>query len=119
MSVETFVPSTEVVQVTPKAVKHFEAKLAMQGESKVIRLSTKPSGCTGYAYVIDYADGPAATDIIVKASEKVTIAIAENAVEMLKNTEIDYVIEGVNGLLKFNNPNVVDACGCGESFSVA
>lgn len=46
------------------------------------------------------------------------VAVASDATELLRNTEIDYVMEGVNGVIKYNNPNVVDECGCGESFNV-
>ncbi|WP_113906026.1 HesB/IscA family protein [Aliidiomarina celeris] len=123
MSVETYVPekkvpNTPVVTATASAVKHFEQKLkAMPG--KIIRLSTKLSGCTGFAYVVDYANEPAADDEVVTLSDTVVVAVAKDALPILKNTELDYVKEGINGILKFNNPNVVDACGCGESFSVA
>ncbi|PTT98951.1 iron-sulfur cluster assembly accessory protein, partial [Pseudomonas sp. HMWF031] len=46
------------------------------------------------------------------------VAVAADATDLLRNTEIDYVTEGVNGVIKYNNPNVVDECGCGESFNV-
>ncbi len=118
MSVETFVPQTEVVRLTPTALKHFETKLS-SAPGKLIRLSTKESGCTGFAYVVDFADHAEADDVVVTASEKVTIAVAKASLPILQHTELDYVKEGINGLLKFNNPNVTDACGCGESFSVS
>ncbi|RDV29272.1 iron-sulfur cluster assembly accessory protein [Alteromonas aestuariivivens] len=117
MTVETFVPSTSVVTLTDSAIKHFEKKLSSQ-PGKCIRLSTKLSGCTGYAYVLDFADAPQAGDEIIAASPTLTVAVAEDAVDLLRNTEIDYVMEGVNGVIKYHNPNVVDECGCGESFNV-
>lgn len=117
MSVETFVPSTTVITLTDSAVKHFEKKVASQPGS-IIRLSTKVSGCTGYAYVLDLADAPAGDDEIINASDKLTVAVAQDAVKFVRNTEIDYVREGINGVIKYNNPNVVDECGCGESFNV-
>lgn len=117
MSVETFIPSTSVVTLTDSAVKHFEKKLAAQ-PGKCIRLSTKVSGCTGYAYVLDYADAPLSGDEIIEISPALTVAVARDAIGILRNTEIDYVMEGVNGVIKYRNPNVVDECGCGESFNV-
>lgn len=117
MSVETFVPSKDVVTFTPGAIKHFEGKLKSQ-PGKIIRLSTKVSGCTGYAYVLDFADATAADDKVLSVSDSLTVAIAKDAVPLLQNTEIDYVQEGVNGVIKYFNPNVVDECGCGESFNV-
>ena len=117
MTVETFTPSKTVVSLTPTAIKHFESKLK-NSPGQIIRLSTKVSGCTGYAYVLDLADSPQADDEIIVCSDKLTLAVAANAVDLVRNTEIDYVQEGVNGVIKYFNPNVVDECGCGESFNV-
>lgn len=117
MSVETFVPSDTVITLTDSAIKHFESKVATKPGS-VIRLSTKVSGCTGYAYVLDMVDAPALDDELVAASDQLTVAVAKDALQFVKNTEIDYVHEGVNGVIKYNNPNVVDECGCGESFNI-
>ncbi|NVK58227.1 MAG: iron-sulfur cluster assembly accessory protein [Alteromonadaceae bacterium] len=117
MTVETFVPSQDVVTLTPEAIRHFEGKLKNHPD-KIIRLSTKVSGCTGYAYVLDFADATEDGDEVLSVSDKLTVAVAKDAVSLLKNTEIDYVQEGVNGVIKYFNPNVVDECGCGESFNI-
>lgn len=116
MSVTTFDPSTSVT-MTEAALRHFERALAGQ-ENKLVRLSTKASGCTGYAYVLDLVEGAQAEDIVLHPGEAVTLAVAPDAIELLRGTEIDLVVEGVNRVVKFNNPNVVAECGCGESFSV-
>jgi iron-sulfur cluster assembly accessory protein len=68
--------------------------------------------------VLDFADGAEADDEIIEISPVLNVAVASDATELLRNTEIDYVMEGVNGVIKYNNPNVVDECGCGESFNV-
>ncbi|MCU7555677.1 iron-sulfur cluster assembly accessory protein [Alteromonas sp. ASW11-19] len=117
MTVETFTPSSQIITLTDSAIKHFESKLAGQ-PGKLIRLSTKVSGCTGYAYVLDFADGPQEGDEVLNFSDTLSVAVADDASGLLRNTEIDYVKEGVNGVIKYNNPNVVDECGCGESFNV-
>ena len=117
MSVSTFDPNGPAVTMTDAAIKHFEA--ALQGKSgKLVRLSTKESGCTGYAYVLDLVDGAEGDDVVLQAGENVTLAVASDAVDVLRGTEIDMVTEGINRVIKFNNPNVVAECGCGESFSV-
>ena len=118
MSVESFVPSTEVISMTDSAVRYFESRLNDQ-PGNLVRLSTKSSGCTGYAYVLDSVDNAEEGDELVKINDNITIAVAADAIELLRNTEIDYVKEGINGVVKFNNPNVVNECGCGESFSVS
>jgi len=68
--------------------------------------------------VLDFADSAQADDEIVEISPLLNVAVAADATDLLRNTEIDYVTEGVNGVIKYNNPNVVDECGCGESFNV-
>lgn len=121
MHVETFTPSTEsgdAVRLTEAAIKHFESKLTNQ-PGAIVRLSTKASGCTGYAYVLDIAANAEDGDTRINASEQLTFCIAPNALELVRHTEIDYIKEGLNGVLKFNNPNVVAECGCGESFNVS
>ncbi|QJR82034.1 iron-sulfur cluster assembly accessory protein [Alteromonas pelagimontana] len=118
MTVETFVPNASVISLTDSARKHFEKKVADR-DGQWIRFSTRVSGCTGYAYVLDFADRPEDSDEIVKVSDKLSVAIAKDAVPLVRNTEIDYVKEGVNGIIKYNNPNVVDECGCGESFNIS
>lgn len=120
MQVETFTPKAQqgdVVTLTANAIRHFENTLASQ-PNHVVRLSTKTSGCSGYAYVLDIAEHSKDGDTLIKASDKLTLCIAPNALDLLRNTEIDYIKEGLNGVLKFNNPNVVAECGCGESFNV-
>ncbi|MGM0526157.1 MAG: HesB/IscA family protein [Pseudomonadota bacterium] len=118
MSVESFVPSNAVISMTDNAIRYFESRLKDQPNT-LIRLSTKASGCTGYAYVLDPVDGAREGDELVSINDNITVAVAANAIELLRNTEIDYVKEGINGVVKFNNPNVVNECGCGESFSVS
>ena len=71
MSVETFVPSTKLITLTDSAVKHFESKLKDK-PGQLIRLSTKVSGCTGYAYVLDFADSAQADDEIIELQAKIT-----------------------------------------------
>lgn len=117
MSVETFVPQSQTVSMTDSAQRHFAAKLADQ-PGKIIRFSTKLSGCTGFAYVLDYADGPQNGDEVVQINDTITVAVAKESLEALRHTEIDYVKEGINGVVKYHNPNVQDECGCGESFNV-
>jgi len=122
MTVATFDPSAPAVTMTDAAIKHFEQKLKVAekgGARKLIRLSTETSGCTGYAYVLDLADAPNADDEVLNPSAAITLAVDPQAVAILRGTEIDLAIEGINRVVKFNNPNVVAECGCGESFSVS
>lgn len=118
MTVTTFDPKAPAVKLTPAAVQHFAKRLQASGVYKILRLSTETSGCTGYAYVLDMVDSPEDGDEILQPGDHVTLAIDPQAITMLRGTEIDFIQEGVNRVVKFNNPNVIAECGCGESFSV-
>lgn len=115
MTVNVFNPVASVT-LTASAQKYFSKKLAKQPE-KLIRVSTKVSGCTGFAYVLDIIDTAEQTDIVIPFDGG-RLAVAAESIPMLSGTEIDLVQEGVNEVITYNNPNVVDECGCGQSFSV-
>lgn len=117
MSVATYDVRHELVSVTPAAAEHFRSSLAGSGQSGV-RISVQESGCTGYKYVMETVDHGAAGDVQVALDNGVILYLQADAVAFLRGTEIDFTREGVNRTLKFNNPNVVAECGCGESFSV-
>lgn len=122
--VNTFDPSADVatgeavVTVTEPAQQYFQRNADKQ-QQNVIRLSVKTSGCTGFAYVLDFVGAPEEGDHIQPLESPLQLAIANDAVSVVKGTEIDLVQEGINRVVKFNNPNVVAECGCGESFSVS
>jgi len=121
MNVEMFSPQSRAgdpVSLTKAAIKYFESMLAHQA-SGMLRLSSKVSGCTGYAYVLDITEQAEDSDTLICASDKLTLIITAKTLDLVRNTEIDYVKEGVNGIVKFNNPNAVNECGCGESFTVS
>lgn len=118
MTVTTFDPDAQVVTMTEAAIRHFERALEGKGDM-LVRLCTETSGCTGYAYVLELVDSAEPNDIVLYQEDTVTLAVDADAMSLLHGTEIDYVTEGVNSVIKFNNPNVVAECGCGESFSVA
>ena len=117
MSVETFVPNETLITVTDKAQAFFSNMLKSK-PNHYIRFSTKVSGCTGFAYVLDMVETPEPDDEIIQFSPTVTFAVANASIDIVRNTQIDYVTEGINGVIKYNNPNVVNSCGCGESFNV-
>lgn len=118
MTVTTFDPNAPAVTMTDAALRHFENALNANAGT-MVRLSTETSGCTGYAYVLDLVDSAESDDVVLQPGEKVTLAVAPEALELLRGTEIDLAVEGINRVVKFNNPNVVAECGCGESFSVS
>lgn len=116
MSVETFDLSNSI-SVTPEAAAHFMHQLS-EKTADAVRISLKESGCTGLMYVLDEVNAPEPGDITKVLENGVQLYISPDHLSALTGTEVDIVVQGLNKNLVFNNPNVKDACGCGESFSV-
>ncbi|WP_347988356.1 iron-sulfur cluster assembly accessory protein [Methylomonas sp. AM2-LC] len=105
------------ISVTENAARQIEKQLLKRGNGVGLKLGVKPSGCSGYAYVLDYADEIASDDIIFD-QHNVKVLVKASDLEKLNGIELDYTKEGFNEAFKFNNPNVTGSCGCGKSFSV-
>jgi iron-sulfur cluster assembly accessory protein len=116
MSVQSYVPGHESVSMTDTAITHARAQLARE-HAAGLRLAVKPSGCSGYKYVLELVQQPQADDRAFSFGD-VTVFVDSAALAMVNGTEIDFVKEGLNTFYKFNNPNVTGECGCGESFTV-
>jgi len=117
LTVETF-EIEGPLRVTAAASEHFRSSLSSAGKSGV-RISVQESGCTGFKYVMEEVDNGEASDAKLALDNGVQAFVAADALEFLRGTEVDLSREGINKVLKFNNPNVVAECGCGESFSVS
>ncbi len=117
MSVEAFNPATQTVTVLPSALDHFRKQLEGEPNASAIRLSVKPSGCSGYMYILDLVDTGQNDDLQMQVDD-VMLLIDKASLPILSGTEIDYVKEGINRQVKFINPNATSECGCGESFTV-
>ena len=75
------------------------------------------TGCSGFAYVVNYADTVDAEDSVFDEAG-VSVIVDKAALDLIDGTEIDFVKEGLNEAFKFRNPKSSGECGCGESFSV-
>ena len=106
------------VKLTPDAARHVQAMLTKRGHGLGLRLGTRKSGCTGFAYVVEYADAEDENDLVFE-SHGVKIVVDRGSLPALDGIEVDYIrTNAINQGFEFRNPNVKDACGCGESFSV-
>ena len=105
------------ITVTDSAAEHVKKFLANRGKGAGLRLGVKTTGCSGMAYVLEFADTIEDTDEVFE-SNGVKVIIDPKSLIYLDGTELDFAKEGLNEGFKFNNPNVKDACGCGESFNV-
>lgn len=104
--------------LTPSAIKHIKKILAKQIRGKCFRLSIKRSGCSGFAYEVNYVDSFHSEDLKFSIDNDLAVFVDRLSFPILKGVCIDYVQNGLNGTLKFINPNQTAACGCGESFSI-
>ncbi len=105
------------ITMTEQAAKHVSNFLTKRGKGVGLRLGVRTSGCSGMAYTIEFADEIGADDVQFD-SHGVKVLIDAKSLPYLDGTELDYTREGLNEGFKFNNPNVKNACGCGESFNV-
>ena len=105
------------ITVTESAAQHVKKFLANRGKGAGLRLGVKTTGCSGMAYVLEFADSVEETDQVFE-SNGVKVIIDPKSLVYLDGTELDFAKEGLNEGFKFNNPNVKDTCGCGESFNV-
>ncbi len=105
------------ITMTPAAIKHVVGYLEKRGHGEGIRLAVRTTGCSGMAYVLEFVDDVETQDQVFEASG-VKVVVDPKSLIYLDGTELDYVREGLNEGFQFNNPNVRNECGCGESFNV-
>ncbi len=105
------------VSLSESAARHVANFISKRGKGVGIRLGVTTSGCSGMAYKLEFVDATEPEDLIFE-SHGVKVVIDPKSLAYLEGTELDFVKEGLNEGFKFNNPNVKDQCGCGESFNV-
>ncbi len=105
------------VTLTEAAADRVTKFLASRGKGVGIRLGVRTSGCSGMAYQLEFADAIEDDDLVFE-DRGVKVIISPKSLVYLDGTELDYGKEGLNEGFKFNNPNVKNECGCGESFGV-
>jgi iron-sulfur cluster assembly protein len=91
--------------------------LAGQTGGLGLRIGVRPTGCSGYAYVVQPVNEVGEHDQVFN-SHGIQVVVDDQSIGYLNGTEVDFTREGLNEGFKFNNPNVAATCGCGESFSV-
>jgi iron-sulfur cluster assembly protein len=105
------------VTLTENAAKQIRKQLAKRGKGLALRIGLKKVGCSGFAYTFDYADEILAGDQMFE-SYNASVVVDANSLPFLDGSRVDFVREGLNDSFKFENPNVDNTCGCGESFSL-
>ena len=105
------------VTLTEKAATHVQNFVAKRGKGVGLRIGVRTSGCSGFAYKLEFADAVNPDDHQFE-SHGVKLLVDPKSLPFLEGTQLDYTREGLNEGFKFSNPNVKDECGCGESFNV-
>lgn len=105
------------ISLSPAAADRVRSYLASRGHGIGLRLGVKRTGCSGYAYVVNYAE-EAGPDDVVFEDHGVKVVVDAGSLPFLDGTEVDFVKQGLNEAFKFRNPRAKSECGCGESFSL-
>ena len=105
------------ITLTNAAAERVRTFLANRGKGIGLRLGIKTSGCSGLAYVLEFVDELDEDDNVFE-QDGVKVIVDAKSLVYLDGTELDFIKEGLNEGFKFQNPNVKDQCGCGESFNV-
>jgi iron-sulfur cluster assembly protein len=105
------------ISLTSAAADRVRSFLDRRGHGVGLRLAVKNTGCSGFAYVVNYADEVGADDVVFE-DRGVKVIVDRASLGYIDGTEIDFVKQGLNEAFRFRNPNVKGECGCGESFTV-
>jgi len=105
------------ITFTENAASRIRTQLAQRGKGLGLRIGVKRVGCSGFAYTFDFADEVRADDAAFEA-HGATVVVATDSLPFIDGSRIDFVKDGLKQMFTFDNPNVDNTCGCGESFSL-
>jgi iron-sulfur cluster assembly protein len=105
------------IRLTDSAADRVRTFLARRGHGLGLRVGVKKTGCSGFAYVVNYADEVGSDDVVFE-DRGIKVIVDRESLNLIDGTEVDFVKQGLNEAFRFRNPNVKGECGCGESFTV-
>jgi iron-sulfur cluster assembly protein len=105
------------ISLTESAALRVRSFLESRGSGVGLRLGIKKTGCSGFAYVVNYADAVGHDDVVFE-DRGVKVVVDAESLRLIDGTVVDFVKQGLNEAFRFRNPNVTGECGCGESFTV-
>jgi iron-sulfur cluster assembly accessory protein len=117
MTTQTYTPELGL-RTTASAAEHIRKQLRQNPGAAGLRVSLKPSGCSGYMYVVNLVETPDSEDHQFQVADDINLFVDNKSLPLLNGTEIDFVTEGLNSMFQFRNPNAESECGCGESISI-
>ncbi len=104
------------IQLTKPAAERVRDFLDRDG-GVALRLGVRKTGCSGWAYTVELADRIEAEDVVFEQDD-VKVVVNHDSLVYLDGSTIDFVKEGLGSTFRFQNPNVTEECGCGESFTI-
>ena len=105
------------ISLTESAAARVRSFLSTRGQGIGLRLGVRKTGCSGFAYVVNYADGAEPDDHVFE-DRGIKVFVDPVSLPLINGTVIDFIKQGLNEAFRFRNPNVKGECGCGESFNV-
>lgn len=105
------------ISLTPAAAERVQKFIAARGSGLGLKLGVRKTGCSGFAYVINYADQVQPEDLVFE-DHGVKVFVDRESLPLIDGTTVDFVKQGLNEAFRFQNPNTRGECGCGESFSI-
>jgi len=105
------------ISLTADAAERVKSFIAARGHGLGLKLGVRKTGCSGFAYVINYADDVTPQDVVFE-DRGVKVFVDPESLALIDGTTVDFVRQGLNEAFRFQNPNVKGECGCGESFNV-
>ena len=105
------------ISLTQAAAERVKTFIASRGKGLGLRLGVRKTGCSGFAYVVNYADDAQAQDLVFE-DQGVKVFVDPESLPLINGTIVDFVKQGLNEAFRFHNPNIIGECGCGESISV-
>jgi iron-sulfur cluster assembly protein len=105
------------ISLTASAAERVRSFLAQRGSGVGLRVGIKKTGCSGFAYVVNYAEQIEPSDVVFD-QEGVKVVVDSASLALIDGTVVDFVKQGLNEAFKFRNPQAKGECGCGESFTV-
>ena len=105
------------ISLTAAAADRIQKFIASRGQGVGLKLGVRKTGCSGFAYVVNYADEVAPQDLMFE-DRGVKVYVDPESLALIDGTTVDFVKQGLNEAFRFQNPNIKGECGCGESFAV-
>ncbi len=105
------------ISLTPAAADRIQKFIAARGHGLGLKLGVRKTGCSGFAYVVNYADEVAPQDVVLE-DQGVRVFVDPESLKFIDGTTVDFIKQGLNEAFRFRNPNIKGECGCGESFNV-